>query len=166
MSYTPLDSDFLTSTLLQEGPDVVSVWALVLASADKLGESGMQPTVAASLLRISVERADAAFAVLTQPDPRSRNREYEGRRLVPTDDGGWFIVSHQKYQKRASRANATKRNARYEARKKGLDQLTAVSAGKCDHAGCYGPGEHAAGGRMVCTAHAFDVSAREPGHEG
>ena len=78
MSYTPLDSDFLTSTLLKEGPDAVAVFALILASADKLGESAMQPSIAASLLRISDERAEEAFRILAAPDPRSRNREHDG----------------------------------------------------------------------------------------
>src|SRR5687768_9687180 len=91
MSFTPLDSDFLTSTLLKEGPDVVSVFALILASADKLGESSMQPSIAASLLRIPDERAEAAFATLAAPDPRSRNQEQEGRRILPREDGRWYV---------------------------------------------------------------------------
>ena len=46
MSYTPLDSGILTSSVLANGPDVVAVWTLILASADKLGETEITPTAA------------------------------------------------------------------------------------------------------------------------
>ena len=89
MAFTPLDEGLLTSTLLKEGPDVVAIWALVMADSakDRYGRTKMTPIAAASLLRISDERARAAFAVLSAPDPDSRNKEHEGRRLVPTRTG-------------------------------------------------------------------------------
>src|SRR5262245_9764931 len=118
LSYTPLDSDFLSSTLLREGPDAVAIWALVLAAADKLGKSGMQPCIAASLLRIADERAQPAFDVFARPDPQSRNKDHDGRRLLRRGDGRWFIVSHQKCQWKASRGAATERQRRCEARQK------------------------------------------------
>ena len=166
MSYTPLDRGLLTSTLLKEGPDVVAVWTLILASADKLGESDMQPSVAASLLRICDERAEAAFAVLSAPDPESKNKEHGGRRIRPCEDGKWLIVSHAKYQHLASRAAATERNRRYEARLKERDARAEATASTCNEPGCGEPAEAAVGGRKVCTAHAFDGKDREPGEEG
>lgn len=165
MSYTPLDADFLTSTLLKEGPDVVSVFALIMASTNKLGESGMEASIAASLLRISDERAEAAFKILAAPDPRSRNRAHDGRRILPRENGRWFLVSHEKYQWLASRAAATESNRRYEARKKERERSGNASAATCDESGCGLLGEVAAGGRMTCSAHAMPVD-REPGEEG
>lgn len=165
MSYTPLDDSLLTSTLLKEGPDVVAVWALILASANKLGESGMQQSVAASLLRISDERAEAAFQTLAAPDPCSRNQEQGGRRILPCKDGRWLIVSHQKYQWLASRAAATERQRRYELRQKERDRTGAATESTCDEPGCGLPAASSVAGRMVCTAHAFDA-AREPGEDG
>jgi hypothetical protein len=166
MSYTPLDSDFLTSSLLQEGPDAVAVWALVLAAADKLGRSSMQPSAAASLLRIENERAEAAFALFCRPDLRSRNKEFEGRRLVPAEDGQWTIVSHQKYQHRASRSAATRRNREYEARVRERERAADVAENRCEHPGCDAPPAGAVAGRLVCTVHAFGIPEREPGQDG
>lgn len=108
----------MTSTLLKNGPDVVACWVLLLASCDRNGESTMQPSAAASLLRIGDDRAKAAFAILQEPDPDSRNSEHDGRRLIRQDDGTWFVVSHQKYQWLASKARAAQRQRRYEASKK------------------------------------------------
>jgi hypothetical protein len=166
MSYTPLDRGLLTSTLLKEGPDVVAVWALILASTDKLGESDMQPSVAASLLRISDERARTAFALLSEPDPDSKNKEHDGRRILPRENGKWLVVSHAKYQYLASRAAATERNRRYEARLKEREAGAEATANTCDEPGCGRPAEAAAGGRKVCTAHAFEGACRDPGEEG
>jgi len=139
---------------------------LVLASANKLGESTMQPSVAASLLRIDDERAEVAFNVLRAPDPKSRNKECEGRRIVPKDDGGWFIVSHQRYQYLASRAAATQRQKRYEERKSEREQDARIQESTCEQEGCSMPVELAVAGRKVCNAHGFEPPSREPGEEG
>jgi len=165
-SYTPLHCGLLTSTLLKEGPDVVAVWTLILASTDKLGESDMQPSAAASLLRISDERAKAAFALLSEPDPESKNRDHEGRRILRQENGKWLVVSHEKYQRLASRAAATERNRRYEARLKEREAKAEATAETCDVPGCSRPAENAGGGRKVCSAHAFQGAGREPGEEG
>ena len=95
----------------------MATWALLLASADRLGESHLTVPFVASVLRISDERAEAAFAVLTAPDKRSRNKDQEGRRLVEVP-GGWLLVSHAKYREKASRMGAADRQARYLARMK------------------------------------------------
>src|SRR5512134_2624473 len=121
MGYTPLDRGILTSTLLKNGPDVVACWLLVLADTDRSGESGMTPEAAAGLLRMPDDRAEAAFAVLSGPDPKSRNKMFGGRRIVARPNGRWFVVSHEKYQWLASRAAATKRQAEYVARKKAAE---------------------------------------------
>jgi hypothetical protein len=75
----------------------------------KRRESGMQASVATSLLRISYERAEVAFALLSAPDAKSRDKEHEGRRILAREDGRRFIVSHQEYQHLASRAASTER---------------------------------------------------------
>jgi hypothetical protein len=141
VGFTPLDTGILTSTLLKEGPDVVACWALLLSSADKVGESSMSSSTAASLLRISDERAEAAFDVLASPDPKSRNKEHDGRRILPLDGGKWFIVSHAKYQWLASRAAATERQRKYEARQRELGKKTPRESkpkNSCAVEGCFG----------------------------
>ena len=123
MAYTVLDSEFAASTMLKHGPDVVAIWMLLLATTDKLGESYMQPSAAASLLRISDDRALVAFEVLQSPDPASKNSEMEGRRIVRQGNGKWLVVSHGKYQARASRSWATERQKAYLRRVKAQEAM-------------------------------------------
>lgn len=117
MGWNPLDESLLSSSLLSEGPDVVATWALLIASANRQGETHLTVPFIASVLRISEERVEAAFSVLTAPDKRSRNKEHGGRRIVPVEDG-WLLVSHAKYRQKASRMAAADRQARYLERMK------------------------------------------------
>jgi len=128
VAYTVLDSEFAGSTMLRHGPDVVAIWMLLLATTDKLGESYMQPTAAASLLRISDERALAAFDVLKEPDPASKNSDMEGRRIVRQSNGKWLVVSHGKYQARAARSWATERQKAYARRQKAQEAMVKQEA--------------------------------------
>src|SRR5713226_3533124 len=106
MTWNPLHDALLSSSVLAEGPDVVATWALLIASADRNGESELTVPFVASVLRISDDRAEEAFRVLSSPDSRSRNRESEGRRIVPLNGGRWSLVSHALYRKRASKQAA------------------------------------------------------------
>ena len=117
MAWNPLDESLLSSSILAEGPDVVAAWMLLLASADRFGETHLTVPFVASVLRISEERVDVAFAVLAGPDKRSRTKEHDGRRIIPSGDG-WLIVSHAKYREKASRMKAAERQERYLERMK------------------------------------------------
>lgn len=152
MPYTPLDSDLLTSTVLKEGPDVVACWMLILASMDKLGETSLQPSAAASLLRISDARADKAFEVLARPDRRSRNQEHGGRRILKRPGGMWAIVGAEKYQQKASRAAATERQRRYVERKAKREK------GVCEIDECGNQVSGEIDGQKVCSRHAFGMA--------
>src|SRR5262245_49319034 len=125
MSWNPLHDSLLTSSVLAEGPDVVAVWSMLIASADRSGFSELTVPFVASALRISEDRAESACKVLTSPDTRSRTKEHEGRRILPVD-GGWLLVSHAKWRQRASREAANDRQARYAARKKAADEAAAL----------------------------------------
>jgi len=145
VSWNPLHDTLLSSSVLAEGPDVVAVWALLIASADRNGESELTMPFVASVLRIEEARVEKAFEVLSSPDPKSRNKEAEGRRIQPLDSGGWVLVSHAKYRERASRQAAADRQAKYAAKK----------AATCEIEGCERPVAGAVDGKRVCSRHAF-----------
>ena len=51
----------------------------------------------ADMARVSVDACRASLVKLQSPDPDSRTKDHEGRRVSPTD-GGWFILNHAKYR--------------------------------------------------------------------
>lgn len=117
MSYNPLHDALLTSSVLSEGPDVVAIWAIILSSAGSDGVSIVTAPYCASVLRISIERASAAFKVLSSPDANSRTKAHEGRRIVPIDSG-WWLPSHLKWRAEAKRLSNAERQRRFRAKLK------------------------------------------------
>lgn len=115
--WNPLAVSLLTSSVLGHGPDVLAVWTLLMASADRHGHTDVSASYMADALRVDIARVDAALEVLASPDPRSRNKDQQGRRIVP-GDGGYYLVSHAKYRALANKAKAAQRQARYAERKK------------------------------------------------
>lgn len=160
MAWNPLDDSLLSSSVLAEGPDVVAVLALLIASADRYGESKLTVPYVASVMRIPNERAAKAFEVLSSPDPWSRNKEAEGRRIQRTEDGTWQIVSHAKYRRIVSKERAAERQAIYMEKKKAAAEKP---VSMCDEPGCGEEAIAASGGRSTCSAHAFE---QEPGANG
>jgi hypothetical protein len=120
MSYTKLFSSIITSTIWSEDDQTRIVWISMLAIADKNGEvQGSVPGLA-RIAGVSVDDTRAALHKFLSPDPDSRTRDDEGRRIEPID-GGWQLLNHAKYRAMASKDEAklseAKRKARYRAQK-------------------------------------------------
>lgn len=47
--------------------------------------------------RLTIEETEEALRVLGAPEKYSRSQEHEGRR-IETVEGGWRVLSHQKYR--------------------------------------------------------------------
>ena len=72
---------------------------LTLANQD--GEVDRTPEAIAAVTNVPVERVRAVLERLSSPDPKSRNPNAEGRRIVPIDEGrdwGWRIVNYHHYR--------------------------------------------------------------------
>lgn len=97
MTFTKLFSSITESTVWREPANVRLVWITMLAMADRRGR------VWASILgladRARVPDADCRTAIKTfiSPDPDSRTKEHEGRRIEEID-GGWRLLNHEKYR--------------------------------------------------------------------
>ncbi len=107
MAYNPLDDGLPYSTVnRQGGPTVLAVWSLILStSANREGITKLTPAAIETLWQgsrepVSVEQIQGAWDFLAAPDPESANREEDGRRIVPTGDGRWRVVSHERYRER------------------------------------------------------------------
>jgi hypothetical protein len=105
VSYAPLDSDILYSTTIKEGPVVFAVWCAILASKDQYGVTALNPESLMALMSKPTEGRIAdlaaireAWDILAGPDPDSHNQDFEGRRIIPTADGRWLVVSHERYR--------------------------------------------------------------------
>lgn len=95
--YTKLFSSILASTVWDESMETRIVWITLLAMADKHGISeGSVPGIAV-FARLPIEATRIALERLSGPDPDSRSKEHEGRRIEAVD-GGWRLLNHAKYR--------------------------------------------------------------------
>lgn len=85
---------------------------------------------------IPLDIITVSIAELEKPDPRSRSKEYEGRRLIRLDDHrnwGWVIVNYQYYRNLASESQRRERTrdrvSRFRSSQKPLFEDTVVTHG-------------------------------------
>lgn len=69
----------------------------MLAKADKNGIVEASLPGLADAARVTMEECQRALEVLATPDPHSRTKEHEGRRIGECD-GGWMVLNHGKYR--------------------------------------------------------------------
>jgi len=80
------------------GADVFAVWGYAISHArpDSLVE--MNSEIVAFLIGMPQQRVEKALEFLQSPDPKSRNKEYEGRRMVKRGEFEYFLPSLAYYR--------------------------------------------------------------------
>ena len=118
-SYQPIFRSILESSIAKDYM-VRHVFEDLLKLAVWLtGEVEMTHDAVARKTGIPEEMVRAAIAKLEEPDPESRNRAHEGRRLVRLDAGrswGWLIVNFAFYREQVRLDGKKRRQAKYRLR--------------------------------------------------
>ncbi len=84
----------------------------MLAKADQYGEIQCSVPGLARAALVSREECDAALEIFSSPDPDSRSKEHDGRRIEDID-GGWRLLNHSKYRGMMSREERNQKRAAY-----------------------------------------------------
>lgn len=108
-TYAKLMSNIVTSSVWVEPHATVRVWIALLAQKDQNGEVQASIPGFASLCRVTIEECEAAIRTLLAPDPYSRTKEHEGRRITEID-GGWRVLNHAMYRDHDSKVSRRERN--------------------------------------------------------
>jgi hypothetical protein len=86
-----------TGSMMGAGPNVIAVWAYAIAHAVK-GQVELNPRFLAAVIGTDESSIAAAIEHLCAPDPRSRSKEHEGRRLIREGEFQYFMPTHEKYR--------------------------------------------------------------------
>jgi len=97
--YTKLFSSILTSTIWQEDSDTKIVWVTMLALADAQGFVDATVPGLAHIAGVSVEKTREAIQKFLSPDPDSRTKHDQGRRIEQVN-GGWRILNYAYYREK------------------------------------------------------------------
>ena len=101
MGYTKLFSDIVMSTIWREPDHVRLVWITMLALRDRWHTVQASVPGLADAARVSLESCRDAIKILSSPDPDSRTKDFDGRRIEETE-GGWLILNGEKFRQRMS----------------------------------------------------------------
>lgn len=121
-AYTKVYRSITQSTVWVGQPAHVKLaWIVMLAEADEIGRVTTPVPVLAKLAEITLEQFEEALAIFMAPDPYSRSREFEGRRIEPLDDaeeefGGFLVLNHEKYRQKRDQERRREQNREAQAR--------------------------------------------------
>jgi hypothetical protein len=80
------------------GLHVFGVWNYCIANCDAKGEVEINADIVAFLLGCEAEQINKALEFLMSPDPNSRTKDEEGRRLLRLGQFSYKLVNHRHYQ--------------------------------------------------------------------
>lgn len=109
-SYTKLFSSIIHSTVWTEPLSTRVVWVTMLALCDRYGVVHASVPGLCRAAGVNREDVEAALSSFLAPDPDSRTKDHEGRRIEVVD-GGWRLLNHGKYRDKLSPADRRSRDA-------------------------------------------------------
>lgn len=123
--YTKLANSILTSTVWMESDQTRIVWMTLLAMCDKNGDVQASIPGLANVARVPIEAVETAITVFLSPDPYSRTKSDEGRRIEEIE-GGWTLLNHETYRDLASDADRKAKSAQRQKRHRERQKRNAV----------------------------------------
>lgn len=97
MSYTKLWASIVDSTIWDEDDTTRIVWVTLLAKANRRGIVLASLPGLARCARKTIKETEAALEKLKGPDPHSRTKDFEGRRIAEIE-GGWLLLNYEKHR--------------------------------------------------------------------
>lgn len=126
-AFTKLFASITDSSIWSEDDATRIVWITLLAMADSSGYVGASIPGLAARARKTIPEVERALEKFHAPDPYSRTRDYDGRRIM-TVDGGWLLLNYEKHRAVAD-AEAYRARKREWAAKNRMVQATVAAPG-------------------------------------
>lgn len=125
MAYVKLFESILASTIWAEPTETRIVWVTMLAMADRDGSVQASVPGLAHFARVSEASCRDALTCLMRPDPNSRTKANDGRRIAEVD-GGWLILNYEDYRDRLDYEDKKEKDRLRQQRKRERDAAKAA----------------------------------------
>lgn len=109
MGFTKLWNDIILSSIWREDDKTRIVWITLLAISDSEGFASCSIPGLAAAANVRVEDCRKAIEKLASPDPYSRCKDFDGRR-IDSVDGGFLILNYIDYRNRQGRDDTKRRD--------------------------------------------------------
>ena len=113
--YSKLFSTIITSTVWAESNPTRITWITMLALCDAGGFVAASVPGLAHAARVTDDECREALAKLSAPDPESRTKDHEGRRIEAVP-GGWRILNYLAYREARNEDERRRQNAEAQKR--------------------------------------------------
>lgn len=125
--YTKLFGSIVRSTIWGEPNHVRIVWVTMLALADRDGRIEASVPGLAHEARVNLAECREALSLFLAPDPDSRTKAHDGRRIEEIP-GGWRLLNYEVYREKMSRDDqrekAAERKRRQRERERNSEGVT------------------------------------------
>lgn len=120
--YTKLFASILDSSVWSLSKEARLLWITMLVKKDRDQVVRAAVPGLAHAARITLQEAEAGLKELMKPDPYSRSKDFDGRRLEEVS-GGWLVLNGEKYRDMLSQEERREyqrvKQAQYRAEKRG-----------------------------------------------
>ena len=96
--YAKAFSSMFDGSMYGAGSDAFAVWLYLLVKSDHFGHIDINPCKLAGEIGMAPDAVERAIEYLGAPDPRSRSKECEGRRIVKEGEFLYHVVNFEKYK--------------------------------------------------------------------
>ena len=127
--YCKLVSGIILSTIWREDNETRILWITMLAVKGRDHRVLASVPGLAAVANIPIESCRSGLEKLMSPDPDSRTKDHEGRRIAPVD-GGWLVLNGEKYRNFLSKSERNEYQRNLMAERRAAEKLAVVSS--CD----------------------------------
>jgi hypothetical protein len=138
----------LHSSVWQEPHDVRVAWVTMLLLTNYHGEVKAAIPALAMHNAVSVSRMEEIIKIFLSPDPYSKSKDYDGRRLMEID-GGWQVINYPKYRDGLKQPDRTAKVRQQRKRERDKEDCHGASVTERDSHGA---------SRLVTASHAYSDS--------
>lgn len=176
--YGKIFESLYTGSMVGAGSPVFAVWGYVIANMKPDSEVGSQvelnPRLLAYILGDTEEVVQGAIDKLCAPDPESRTKEAEGRRLIRLGQYAYQVVNGPKYhaikhaeqQRESARERKRRQRARLPGKSSTASERLREQAAKNNDAGTIAALDRMEGltppGKTLCQVFAEEEAATVP----
>jgi hypothetical protein len=97
--YGKYHASTFTGSMRGAGCTRFAVWGWVIANTNRHSVVEINPEILAFLLGCSIEEVVEAVEYLCAPDPKSRCKDHDGRRLLKEGEFQYLVPTHEHYRK-------------------------------------------------------------------
>ena len=119
--YGKIFASTFTGSMFGAGPETFAVWSYVIANT-VAGVVELNPEYLGHVIGMPPGKIEAVIEKLCSPDPRSRNKDHDGRRLIREGQFQYVVPSHETYREIRTEDSRREYQRRWVKEKRGKEK--------------------------------------------